>query len=331
MSLTDVLRTWDERLDKPCFQLPGLRTYISLYEYAQYLGKALYADFERDGAPGVRPFLSRLEDWVLGAPDDDNRRKLFEMLFYIRFVARQEMHCLYQSAYRGNIIRWLMNRANIPMTPDWEEELDGPLRTLWIGSASDSFHLDSFFHVTEAKSLTARRPAWLDIAEFGTPDRVAAHMDRHGLERIAVLEDFVGTGTQIRPALEFLLDLPNSPEILVCPMFSTALAFDRLKDLLTSPKITYDPVALLSGSNLMPEILNYPEPPEFAAFRRCIEELHSLVGHPVSTALSPYGFGRMGALLVQFGNTPDNCPPVIWNDSDRWRSLFPRKRREGGG
>ena len=331
MTLADHLRSWDEQLDIPSFELPGLRTYIGLYDYAEYLGRTLYSDYERDYAPNVQPFLSRLEDWILGAPSDDHKRALFELLFHIRFVARQEIHCLYQSAYRGNVIRWLMSSDGIPISKDFRADIIGPLSRLWIGSGSDSFHLDTFFHITGARSKSERRPAFLDLAEFPNPSAVALHMSKYGMDRVGIFEDFVGTGTQIRPAIEFILSLPNTPEVLVCPIFSTTVALDRLADLIANPLVTYDPVVLLAGRSLLPETKPDAEPPEYMAFRHCVEQLHDLVAHPDPDAMNPYGFGRLGVLLVQFGNSPDNSPPLIWNDSDKWQSLFPRKRREGKG
>jgi hypothetical protein len=329
--LNALLRSWDEARLEPYINLPKINDYVGLYVYAQHLASTLYRDFERDSAPGTKPFLDRLEEWVLNCSDREQQRELFELLFHLRFVARDEMQCLYQTAYRGNVVRWVMDRASLGFDGGWRDALDRELASTWIGSGSDSFHLDSLFHLTSAPARTARRPAWLDIAKFGDPERVSAHMQGKGLTRVVLFEDIIASGTQIRPALEFLATLSPPVDVLVCPLFTTELAYDGLADYLSNPFFTFDPVAVLGGRNLIAKDPTDHEMTRAPDVRELLSLLHPQVQTGTRYTVGPFGFGGLGVLLVQYGNTPDNCIPAVWAHGEKWRGVFPRQARDGGG
>lgn len=327
-NVLELIQQWDSSpFDSPDVDLPGISTFAELYEYISYLSKVLYYDYERDNAASIVPLLDRIDEWIKGATSAEDKRAMFEAVVAIRYVSRSEANSLYQYAFRGPFTRWVMSRAGITLSNFSDEQLNDALSKVWIGGASDSFHVDSFFHITEAPSHTNRRPAWLDLAEFGDRNRVAEHMEQHELGSVAIFEDFVGSGTQISAAVAFALSLPNQPDVFVCPIIACPAARTTLASLGSQPRLTYVPLVELSNRNMVPELAPPNEAPHLRKLRDCIEHVASAV----SPTIPKYGYKGAGALVVQHSNAPDNCPSLIWHSSPTWTALFPRQHRSGGG
>lgn len=332
--IADLVSEWDAKLrtksgkvtSTPNLKLPGIATYTGLHEYLRFLATNVFDDFERDLAPGVSPFLTRLDEWINAAASDADKRILFESIFSVRYISRNEVNALYHIAYRGHLTRWQMDQIDFDLRNGAPGELRSAMRETWIGAASDSFHLDSFFHVTEAPSATERRPAWLDLSAFGDVDRIRAHIQQRHIKRIVIFEDFVGSGTQIKPALDFVSQIDDDLQVYVCPIFACRESFERLTDIISLDNVTYDPVVVLSGRNLVPRDPPEEEEEHLAELRACLGRIEQDLG------ITPaHGFRGVGALLVQYSNTPDNCPAILWSTQGDWSGLFPRKPRGGYG
>src|SRR5205807_3580729 len=64
------------------------------------------------------------------------------------------------------------------------------------------------------------RPDWRTLATFAEPQRVKAYMDTNRLQRVVLLEDFVGTGTQMTTSVNFASTIPGAPSVLVLPLIT---------------------------------------------------------------------------------------------------------------
>lgn len=329
--LSDLVRDWDDRQLVPMTEMPGLSTYASRLSYIRFLERHLYSDYEADLVPETGHMLQRLEQWILGADDELSRRVLLESFFLIRYVGKLESHSLYIQAYRGPFVRWLVNEAQMSIALVTADSLREEARKTWIGCASDSMHLDTFFHITRAPSASNRRPSWLDFHAFADPQKVSDHMDAKGITRIAIFEDVVGSGSQIKPAIEFALSVPGDRNIFVCPMIAGSESILTLKPLTDTGRVTYAPVQVIPPDHCVRPLVGLNEAPEISRLRDCIKSIHAKVGHPSPATTAAFGYKGTGSLLVQHGNTPDNCPAFVWRKSDSWSPIFPRTHRQGGG
>ncbi len=148
------------------------------------------------------------------------------------------------------------------------------------------------------------------------------------LNRIVLLEDIVGSGSQCIDALRWAVANLGSPVLFVplilCPNGVQAL---RDEEAQSGGRLTVRPVIELRRSDLLgPERqgeLGWPITVE-------MEDLATRCSTRASVNMDTFGYRSTGCSLTTFSNTPDNTLPIVHHKpaSGTWEPLFPRIFRD---
>ncbi|MHC4878810.1 MAG: phosphoribosyltransferase [Planctomycetota bacterium] len=309
----------------------------SLRDLIQFLGDELYSQYE----PFIhkRPFWERLSAWVGNVPRKSEQQALFRLVPWLLFVGKSELNTMYESAFRGPITRWLIDTAGLDFSaPSLTDQLADEVRHTWFGSLA-GMDLGSFMRINgiEEQSL---RPDFRVLSKLGAPERIAEYVS-NGTEsvekryrRIVVVEDFVGTGAQMKGATKCLSHLSGVP-IFICPMIAAEEGCTAGRELTkTHPHIEFQEYYRISSSaRLRPSDPDYELDDELMAVCDVIDSTWERLNRPEPYD-KPYGFGNMGILLLTYLNCPNNVPPIVHRDVNdsgskgQWIPLFPRAIRE---
>jgi hypothetical protein len=283
-----------------------------------YLAKKLYYEYE----PGnLQPFMLRLEKWLNNFTEESNQKILISLLSHLFFAGRYEFESLYRSTLT-NIYRWLVEvMATDISDPNLDEILNAALRRTWICPITDSLRINAFLKINEIAGHD-HRPHWRSLARFGDVSKIQTYIKTKSIERIVLIEDFVGTGTQIRPTVEFACTSFVGLEVALCPLIVCPPG-DRL---LTAIATQYDRLSYFPAMVLPEEVFLEPtpradEPSTFTRGRQLINGVRSRL------LTEAFGYRQTGALVAMFSNCPDNTLAIFRDEANAWAPLFARVRR----
>jgi hypothetical protein len=154
-----------------------------------------------------------------------------------------------------------------------------------------------------------------------------------GIKRLVLLEDFVGSGSQMLAGIRFAASLGTPLDILVVPLVLCPEGGRTGRDVVaTFNNVRFSPVLELTAENFVAVTPNPSELPLFSSIRNLALGLYASVSdrQPPDDAVKPYGpfgFARTGSLSVPYANCPDNTLPLIHHSSQTWKPLFPRATR----
>lgn len=305
--------------------LPGEKSdaLLQLAEELNYLNDELFHEYE---PRSYTSFEDRLELWLANVEDPAERKAMFEMLSHIFFVARGQMNSLCRTAYNDPIMRWVIDNAGINIAADDASgELAGEMRRTWFCPMTDSMRINKFLKVNDIEGHK-HRPDWRSLRDLGDATKIRAFVEKQGMKSLVLLEDFVGTGRQMTDAATFALEtLPDLP-ILIVPLISCPEgAREGAKLQAAHELLQVRPVlVLVEPTSFIRKEAGSAEPPGFQILREMSSRYE---GRFSSKFDDPFGHGDLGALTVLHTNCPDNALPLIFDDSEDWRALFPRVRR----
>ena len=302
------------------------------YSLINYLERVLYCEYGPTKLGGHGSFHNRLANWLGSADEDAHKRVLFLMLDHLFFIGEKEMEATYLTAYSKHVVSWLMHIKNISVfDPDAPAKIrDAIERTLFTG-ITDSFRIAFFIQINNLQGHP-NRPVWeTEIKDWDETRFINKFMTDK--EQIVMLEDFVGSGSQMESALKIACNITSSPPVLLCPLIicpaGTRLAhsyqtqFQHLK---------FSPVLNVQNSHFIGVNPGVDEHQDFAQIREVVNTLHfKVTGSPGSWIQNygPMGYADTGAFIVKHDNCPDNTLPTIHRRSDLgWSPLFLRTSRE---
>jgi hypothetical protein len=323
--LAALLRGW-------ALSMPHGALFEEIQTQLEYLFEELYIEYEPTRGAHL-DFWERLNQWLNNVPSEDDKKILLQLIPYIFFLGPREMECLYRASFKHQIFSWLIesitNNLGDPTLPNI---LDGLIESSWFCPITDSMRINAFYHYN---GLVGRdyRPDWRSLAEFGDISRIEAYIARENIERIVLLEDFVGSGSQMFHAVKFAARLPLHLPVLVVPLVISPTA-DRVVNILTKrySNVAVRPVLTLSPSSLIKEDPSSSEI-QLANSVRLLAKLFEpqmiagLAPPAAAKWYGPFGFDKSGALIVMHTNCPDNALPLIHHVAPQWRALFPRSSR----
>jgi hypothetical protein len=342
--LRERIRVWDSQIedgttiaDSKYGNLLAQIDYFAQTEWRVYL-PAEHPDFNPS-------YLDRLASWVGNVADEQDQKLLLEYALYISFFSHADFNALYRTAFDREITRWVAQQADICFDSaggGFQQRLQEELyRKTWFCPVTDSMDINEFYHVNHLQGV-GHRPCFSTLQhlseEVGEPDlqlsdNVLQYMqDPTGnglpLERIVLLEDFVGSGTQCLEAIRWatnnlkknVLFIP----LILCPNGAHALTEAQRQ---SSGKLKVRPIVELQRSDLLgSERQNVEAWP----ITEKIEELVAKNKSSVSDHMDPFGYKGTGCSITTFSNTPDNTPPFVHHKSSvgTWEPLFPRVFRD---
>jgi hypothetical protein len=278
-------------------------------------------------------FWDRLDDWLNNIPEESKQRMLFQLVPHIFFVGPEELDSLYRVAFNANIAHWLIEQEKLSLDAgDTVSRLRSALDRTWICPITDSMRINAFYHLN---NLPGRdyRPDWASIAKFADKSKLETFMNVERIERIVLLEDFIGSGCQVRDAIRYAVQLRPRRPILVAPLIICPTGQELLiKYTRIFSHLTYDPVLEIDPAQFVSATPTPAEPPLFAEIRQLVRDYYPLLLKGLSKKerrkmYGPFGFRETGSLIVLWTNCPDNTLPSIHHRSDEWRPLFPRASR----
>jgi hypothetical protein len=306
-SLAEMIRRWDTVAYDDL--LPDGSTSLILY-----LADKLFSSYEPEPQ---RPFNGRLEAWLNNVSDDSEKRILFASLLHFFFVGPQEFESLHRSA-KSEIERWILETGTTSLCNDRiGEEIDSSLACTWICPITDSLRINSFLKVNRLVGHE-KRPDWRSLSAFGDVNKIRKYIEENQIERIVLLEDFVGTGTQSSSTIEWCCTNFQDMNILLCPLIICPKGDRCFSDLeAVIPNLAYRPVLVLPERVFLSRT---PSPGENEFFKH----LRGLINSNALKLTDPFGYKDTGALIAMFSNCPDNTLSLFRDETASWSPLFSR-------
>lgn len=313
--------------------------YRSINSQITFFARELFHDYQPTDAQAIS-FHSRLENWLLNVANDNDRKTLLKILPHIFYIGTKEFNTLYRVAYNELIATWLIDIDDISFTNFRlaQNKLNESIRKCWICPITDSLDINSFFHINNIPNngWNERRPQWYGIEQEGDNGPLwqshLMYINNNSIKRLIIIEDFVGSGSQIGDAVEFIMRKGLDLDVLLLPLIICPVGVLRFKNLAeTYDRLSYKGVIELSDSCFIKKNPNDDEHVDFEAIRELLIRVYSLTsgGLPEGNLkpYSPFGYKKTGGLVIMHSNTPDNTIPVVHWKSDNWTPLFPRHSR----
>jgi hypothetical protein len=311
-----------------------------------HFAKWLYFHYEPTKFSPHEDFWSRLGDWLDNVSTIEEKKTLFHLLHQIHFIGPDEFEECYRTAFNCNVANWIINQCDIdPFSDDATQKIAEEIQKTWFCPITDSFRINAFYHVNNIDTSANLRPDWNSLSQLGAADKIELYCQNNNINKIVLLEDFVGGGSQAKNAIRFACNLSNSINVtfipmIICPdgekLFSSYA--NSINSPNTKPKLTIQPILKLAPSIFINDTLS-PASMKSAdadAIRQLAYSTYNKVSGNFrpgnNKPYHPFGFppdNPTGGLIVMYSNTPDNTIPMIhWSPrAGTWKPLFPRHSR----
>lgn len=287
-------------------------------------------------SPEVQAWLENFRGEVASV-DEERLYALFSLTRYMYFskrLVREMLRSLYRDHFRAPLLQRL--RRNLGGTRDLErlerlytQEL-ASTRFIGVGNPSESgAHLLYFFRQINRLSKTQFCDFHGAFQPVSTAGSVAYEPREAGVSRYVFFDDLVGSGTQVSTYLTKDLAAVrrsrNPPDVRFLSLFGTREGMERLneRDLFDGSAVALfelDDSFKACGSNAR-YFVTAP-----AWFSPTVYE--RIVSHYGDKLWAGCALGYLdGQLLLAFShNTPDNVPPIYWNEGRTypWSPVFIR-------
>ena len=298
--------------------------FAEIRSLTDFLEEVLYAEYEPVEVGAQGEFGVRLAEWIGSAPRDADQRALYLLLGRLVFLGRGQMMAGYRTAYSRNIASWLMDVEGLSFFGGaTEARLNKAVEETAFTEVTDSFGLGNFLRWNNI-SGRGLRFTWEQHLSTWDPDafmREVMHSGSGAARRhLVLLEDFVGSGSQMVRAVNLACSLTDVDQVLLCPIIICPDGGDCAHGLVRNyPKLSYSPVMELPQDAFIAETAVPGEHKHHDLIRKALLALHALVsGNPGnwSQAISAFGYMDTGAVFCKFDNCPDNTVPVLHHRSD---------------
>jgi hypothetical protein len=318
------------------------RDYNDLHKALVFFQKSHFDQYIPSMGSDNHDYSTRLELWLNNVDNLEQQAILLEIAKTIAFFSREDMAKLSEAALQGPVKRWIISTMDLNLSDAklnqilWEEVN----KHTWFTSITDSMQISEFHHINHLGG-TDVRPDWKSLQTFGDAAKIRAFMQGHKqkkqcvpLKRIVILEDFVGSGTQMGDVksgcIRFAAQHFHDYKILLCPLLCCPGGAERGRRLESAfSNLTFEPVIELGNDDLLTRDIQYSDGSFRAkALRLCNATFAQVNNGPnSSTHDGPLGFKDTGAMVVMYTNTPNNTLPIIQCKSQTWEALFPRSAR----
>ncbi len=322
LSLVQKVLKWSREVDGD--------KYVQINSLLKYLGDNLFHDYEPLLGP-YPDFSYRLEKWIENVSDEEGQKILLIIAKKIFYVGREEFTSLLSTAYNSLTKRWLFDKLNVCFEDFDPVNLNEAIDSTWFCPITDSFRINQFYHINKIPSNNSFRPEWRSLKKFGDSTYIQKYINDEKIKYLVLLEDFVGSGTQALPTLEYAaINFPNL-NILFIPMIICPKGTEKIKEEMNKySNFEMLSVISLKESDLINEdIVDTSEKRILCQF--IIKSFSKVKGSKKRNdikKLKPFGFKNTGGLTVMYTNTPNNSLPVIFVQTDTWTALFERHSRD---
>jgi hypothetical protein len=289
-----------------------------------------YQPYKASPKAVVQPFEERLDAWLKQFSSVEHQWSAFHSLKYFFYLGEEETFEMYRCAFKREILPWLADNANIDVfSSTCSFDIDAALKQSWPCPISDSFRINEFLHATHMNGQTYR-PDWRSMKKFADERKIQTFAEINDLKYLVLLEDFVGSGTQIKSVLRHAMQSFNG-KILFIPLVVCSKGHCVIKEIVSQDpaRIAYRPIIVLDDRFLISESATQGEPESFEHLRLAlVAAFNTLSGGNVAGDNTAFGFKKTGCLYSSFSNCPNNTPPAYHSEMDNWPiALFPRFER----
>jgi hypothetical protein len=294
--------------------------------------------------------MDRLAAWVGNVSTEDDQKLMLEYALYISFFSHNDFAALYRTAMDREISQWVAKQVGARLEPAGGQYFDDLVRQsiklhTWFCPITDSMDINEFYKVNHLRGV-GHRPGFATLemlAELvGSPDpqlsvnlrnyMARGNTDANGrpipLERIVLLEDIVGSGSQCLKAVRWAVVNLGKPVLFVplilCPNGVDAL---RAEEQLWNGLLTVRPVIEVRRNDVLgPERRGQQGWP----IASDVESIATKYANLASAGMDTFGYNSTGCSIATFANTPDNTLPIVHNKpaNGGWEPLFPRIFRD---
>lgn len=295
---------------------------IDLRDRLMWLKRHLFGEYEPGG---FLQFDDRLTRWLENVPDGADRRAMFKLLGHLFFVAKPQFKALCRGAFNDVVARWLLDEEKVDLAePDLGARLEQAAAHTWFCPVTDSMNINTFLKVNNLAGHDLRTD-WRSLEALADPEAVKKHVADKGIRRIVFLEDFVGSGDQMRSTILWARhELPDIP-IMLAPLICCPEGAITGKLLARRHRIVFAPILTMRDNQFLLPDAQPGEPEVFADVRSLITRVKGRLG---DWSDEPFGHMDTGAVFSMFSNCPDNTLPIIHQQNDTWKPLFPRVSRD---
>jgi hypothetical protein len=289
-----------------------------------YLEQYLYYDYEPAYGPFPN-FYQRFERWLNNVENVEEKRILAQLVPMLFYVGHTEMESLYRTAFNTIIKDWIIDAEGLSFDRNLTKGINRAIAETWFCPITDSMRINQFYHINQIRNNSDLRPEWKSLAKLGSREKISNYLKEKSFKRIVLLEDFVGSGTQIKDSLIFAGETFPDYNFLVIPILMCPHSRRLMNTLTTTfPNIVVVP-ALTINENSFISTENAVEQSYMSLLLSVARRYHQRMTNG-GLKCSYLGFKDLGALTVLYSNTPNNSLPLIWSD-DNWSPLFNRHKR----
>lgn len=297
-----------------------------------------------------RSYMERLAAWIGNVSNEEDQKLLLEYATYISFFSHADFRALYQTALNREIIQWVAAQIGAKLEENGSRTFQREINThikkrTWFCPVTDSMDINEFYKVNHLKGI-GHRPGFATLQMLaenaGSPDPYIAQnvinymknpslgssCQSDPLERLVLLEDVVGSGSQCLKAVKWAVSNLKVPVLFVplilCPNGAEILHKEEQQ---SNGRLTVRPVIELCRNDLLgPERKKQQGWP----ITEKMETLANSYANRASCKMDTFGYKDTGCSLVMFSNTPDNTLPIVHNkpENSKWEPLFPRIYRD---
>jgi len=285
-------------------------------------------------------------DWASLINDDDHEKSghlkkdidkvhLHGLIPKIFFVGEEEFNSLYRVAMQEVIIPWVLNECSLRFTSnDFKKKLENQISSTWFCPISDSLRINAFYHVNHISGREFR-PDWRSMAEFSDKEKVRKYISENEIERIVLLEDFVGSGGQASRILQYIERLNIDIKVLILPLVICPKGNKKIINLVENlSNVNYKPVLLVPEAEIFSPVEVECEKGISGVIRGLSKKYFNKMGVDFTVdeeeriKIGSFGYSNTGALIVMYSNCPNNTLALIHSENgENWAPLFPRSKR----
>lgn len=295
---------------------------LALRDQLAWLQAELFDEFEPNR---YESFDDCLAKWLMNSPDEESQKKMFRLLGHLFFVGKKQIDALQRSAYSDKTVRWLVDVLDLDIaSANLNGSISQAVQSTWFCPITDSLRINGFLKVNGLNGHD-HRPDWRSLEQFGDQDRLRQYVIDEDIEQLVLIEDFVGSGTQMEGPVRWAAQTLPNVQILVVPLICCPDGVTVGQTIAQQcANVSFSPCLSLRPELFVSSTSKPGEPSAFSEIRPVIQNVRNRLG---VFEHHPYGFEGTGALVTLYSNCPDNTLPLIHSQTDTWDPLFARIRR----
>ncbi len=309
--------------------------YLTMFDVIEYVSKHAFGDYVPTAGP-FPEFPVRLRDWLSNVESEEQQRVLFKLVPFLLYITKEHLNGLCRAAFNGPFARHALRDLDRGASFDREavdQTLANVIDKTWFCSITDSMDIANFYHVNQIEGRWYR-PVWMTLHKLGSKTKILEYLKKRDIQHIVLLEDFVGSGSQMADPVDFVASLSENVRVLLTPLIICPAGIAKGRALANRhANLEFEPVLALEKHMFVSPQPSESEPAVFGELRALLEVSFAQVcgaNPPLSEKDKPYtpfGYRRTGGTVVLFTNTPDNTVPIVHHSSSDWSPLFPRSAR----